>query len=147
LRLGQIARVGFGAVALEPRGISGDAGRLITALATLARSEDGTVSGCAAFDRALCDAVGRTPGCLATACPAGLSTLAAILDSSFDAADGTGLDFYLAGSAPLIGQGDGSAGRLGGIVGDPTAIASWSVDLRTAAGRALTDATFVGVRN
>ena len=77
----------------------------------------------------------------------GAATAGLALPGHFDAADGTGLDFYLAGSAPLIGQGDGSAGRLGGIVGDPTAIANWSVDLRTAAGRARTDATFVGVRN
>jgi hypothetical protein len=146
LRLGRVARAGFEAVALEPRGISGDAGRLITELAALARSGDGAVSGCAAIDRALCTAVGRTTGCLATACPAGLSTLAAMLDSSFDAADGTGLDFYLAGSAPLIARGEGSAYQLGGIVGDPTAIASWSVDLRTTAGPGRTDATFEGVR-
>jgi hypothetical protein len=147
LRLGQVARLGFGAAALEPRGVAGDAGSLITALAGLARSGDGAASGCAAFDRVLCAAVGRASGCLAAACPAGLSTLATVLDSAFDAADGTGLDLYLAGSAPLIGQGDGSAYGLGAIQGDPTAIASWSVDLRTAAGRARTTATWDGVRN
>src|SRR5262245_30539828 len=146
LRLGQVARLGFGAAALEPRGVGSDAGSLITALAGLAHSEDGAASGCAAFDRALCAAVGRASGCLAAACPAGLSTLATVLDSAFAAADGTGLDLYLAGSAPLIGQGDGSAFGLGAIVGDPTAIASWSVDLRTAAGRARTNATWDGVR-
>jgi hypothetical protein len=147
LRLGQVARLGFGAAALEPRGVAGDAGSLITALAALARSADGAAAGCAAFDRALCAAVGRAAGCLAAACPAGLSTLATVLDSAFDAADGTGLDLYLAGSAPLIGQSNGSAYQLGAIAGDPTAIASWSVDLRTAAGRARTNATWDGVRN
>ena len=147
LRLGQVARVGFQATALEARGVSGDAGRLITELAALARSPDGAVSGCAAFDRMLCAAVGRATGCLASACPAGLSALAAMLDSSFDAADGTDLDFYLAGSTPLIGGGDGSASRLGAITDDPTAIASWSVDLRTAAGRARTNASFDGSRS
>ena len=147
LRLGQVARLGFGAAALEPRGVAGNTGSLITALAGLAHSDDGAASGCAAFDRALCAAVGRAPGCLAAACPAGLSALAKVLDSAFDAADGTGLDLYLSGSAPLTGQSDGSAYQLGGIQGDPTAVASWSVDLRTAAGRARTKATWAGVRN
>ncbi len=80
LRLGRVARAGFGAVALAPRGVAPDAGGLIAAIAALARSPDGAVSGCAAFDRALCAAVGSAAGCLATACPAGLGALAARLD-------------------------------------------------------------------
>jgi hypothetical protein len=146
LRLGRVARAGFGAAALAPRDVSPDAGGLIAALAALARS-DGTASGCAAFDRALCTAVGRAEGCLATACPAGLSALAARLDAVFDAADGAGLDFYLAGSATLVDtHNDGSANQLGDP-NDPAARASWSVDLRTAAGHTRLAAEFSGLRN
>jgi hypothetical protein len=147
LRLGRVARTGFGAAALTPRGVSpADAGGLIAALAALAKSEHGAFSRCAAFDDALCAAVGRAPGCLAAACPAGLSTLAAKLEAAFDAADGTGLDLYLAGWASLLDtHGDGSARQLGSP-SDPTAGAQWSVDLRTAAGRSRITAAFEGVR-
>jgi hypothetical protein len=148
LRLGRVARAGFAASSLASRGVSPSAGGLVAALAALALSDDGTVSGCAAFDRALCAAVGANAGCLATACPAGLLALTNKLDAAFDAADGNGLDFYLSGSAPLIdSRGDGTAHQLGAILGDPTAIASWSVDLRTSSGRARVSASFEGVRN
>jgi hypothetical protein len=145
LRLGRVARAGFGAAALAPRGVPPDAGGLIAAIAALARSPDGAVSGCAAFDRALCAAVGNAAGCLATACPAGLGALAARLDGVFDAADGTGLDLYLAGSAPLVST---NGVQLGMNPDDPDAIeiATWSVDLRTASGRARLMTKFVGVK-
>jgi len=145
LRLGRVARAGFGAVALAPRGVPPDAGGLIAAIAALARSPDGAVSGCAAFDRALCAAVGSAAGCLATACPAGLGALAARLDGVFDAADGTGLDLYLAGAAPLVST---HGVQLGMDPEDPAAIdiAIWSVDLRTASGRSRLMTKFVGVK-
>jgi len=145
LRLGRVARAGFGAVALAPRGVPPDAGGLIAAIAALARSPDGAVSGCAAFDRALCAAVGSAAGCLATACPAGLGALAARLDGVFDAADGTGLDLYLAGAAALVNM---HGVQLGTNPYDPAAveIATWSVDLRTASGRARLMTKFVGVK-
>jgi hypothetical protein len=145
LRLGRVARAGFGAVALAPRGVAPDAGGLIAAIAALARSPDGAVSGCAAFDRALCAAVGSAAGCLATACPAGLGALAARLDGVFDAADGTGLDLYLAGAAALVNM---HGVQLGTNPYDPAAleIATWSVDLRTASGRARLMTKFVGVK-
>jgi len=147
LRLGRVARAGFPGIALIPRGVMSDVGGMIAAIAALARSEDGEVSACAAYDRVLCAALGSGPGCLATACPAGLGALAAKLDGAFDAADGTGLDFYLSGSAPLLDpHNDGVASVLGQVAGDPTAIASWSIDLRTATGRARVMASFSGVR-
>jgi len=149
LRLGRAARAGFPGVALQPRGVMSDVGGMIAALAALARSDDGEVSGCAAYDRVLCAALGSAAGCLATACPAGLGTLAARLDGAFDAADGTGLDFYLSGSAHLVDpHNDGVASMLGGMVGNPTENASWwSIDLWTATGRARVAAPFSGVRN
>jgi hypothetical protein len=115
-------------------------------LAALARSDDGAVSGCAALDRALCAAVGVAAGCLAAACPAGLGALTAKLDAAFDAADGSGLDFYLSGSTPLIDKYNDGTAKLGAII-SPMEIASWSVDLRTAAGRSRLTATFEGTRN
>jgi hypothetical protein len=154
LRLGRVARAGFGAAALAPRGVSPpDAGGLIAALAALARSSEQGVTGCAALDRALCAAVGAAAGCLAAACPAGLAALTARLDGAFDAADGTGLDLFLAGSAPLIDpRGGGYAKQLGlfdddpAVEDDPTTIATWSVDLRTASGRARQITRFAGLR-
>jgi len=76
-----------------------------------------------------------------------LSALVAKLTGVFDAADGTGLDLYLAGSAALIDmRGDGVAHQLSSSVSDPTAIASWSVDLSTAKGPARLTASFTGTR-
>jgi hypothetical protein len=155
LRLGRAARVGFGAITLAPRGVPPTAGGLVPTagdlvgtLATLARSADGTEPGCATFDRALCAAVGSSPGCLATACPAGLVALTVMLDGSFDAADGTGLDFYLSGSTPLVDRhNDGTASQLGTDLNRPSITPSWSVDLRTAAGRARGTASLDGVRS
>jgi len=159
LRLGRVGRVGFGRAVLAPRlgvqdlgGPAPNGGDLIAALAVLARSEDGTVSGCAAIDRALCAAVGGPPGCLATACPTGLSTLAASLDAAFDVADGTGLDLVLAGAAPLLNlRRDGSAHQLGAPLDDPSnptgPFATWMVDLRTGKDRARLMTNWYGVRD
>jgi len=150
LRLGRVGRAGFGLSALKPRlpeSYTADAGGLIKALADLARADDNT-NGCAAFDRVLCGAVGKPESCLAAACPAGLSALVARLDAVFDAADGTGLDFYLSGSAPLIDMhGDGLAHQLGSNLSETDAIASWTVDLRTATGPARLTTSFTGARN
>jgi hypothetical protein len=153
LRLGRIARVGFGGAVLAPAlGLTYDptrpaptAGDLVTALAMLARSDDGA-SGCMAIDRVVCPAVGSAASCLATACPAGLTTLAATLNASFDAADGTGLDLYLAGAAPMIDlHGDGLAHDLGKPLDDPNA--NWTFDLRTASDRARLTPPFHGARD
>jgi len=155
LRLGRVARAGFGATTLAAQGVAPpDAGGLIAALAALARSPDGTASGCAALDRVLCAAVGVAGGCLAAACPAGLSALAGRLDAAFDAADGTDLDFTLSGAAPMIDTlNNFSAYWLGEPPnykvpeGQTPAIARWSVDLRTAGGGAQLMASFCGMRS
>ena len=150
LRLGRVARAGFGLSALAPR-LPGDktpdAGGLISALLDQLRTSDGIKSGCAALDRVLCADIGEAAECLGAACPAGLSALVAKLNAAFDAADGTGLDLYLAGSAALIDmRGDGVTHQLGPSETDPTVIASWSVDLSTAAGPARLTAPFAGTR-
>ena len=149
LRLGRVARAGFGLTALAPR-LPGektpDAGGLVSALLDLLRTSDGS-EGCAALDHVLCADVGRPPECLGAACPAGLSALVAKLNDAFDAADGTELDLYLAGAAALIDmRGDGMTHQLGSSMSDPTAIASWSVDLSTAKGPARLTASFTGTR-
>ena len=142
LRLGTAARSAFAKLALESRGLPGDAAGLVAGLAGLARSADGSAAGCEAMDGALCPLVGRLPGCLTAACEAGLTALAARLDAGFDAADGTGIDLYLAGSAPLVdSHGNGLANHLGTSSPD-LRIAVWSADLRTALGRSILTASF-----
>ena len=90
---------------------------------------------------------GAPPGCLAAACPTGLSVLATTLDAAFDAADGAGLDLYLSGSTPLV---DMSAARLGRPAGQerrqPGGVAAWSADVRTSLGVARIATKFKGVR-
>jgi len=150
LRLGRVARAGFGQTALLahlPPQPSLDAGALITEILKLAHTADGTATGCAAFDGVLCPAVGSAVACLAKACPDGMGALTTKLNSAFDAADGMGLDLTLGGSALLVDpQGSGYARQLGTLTDDPTAAARWSVDLRTASGRARLTTSFYGVR-
>lgn len=148
LRLGTAARAAFGPLSLVPRGLPATANALVPALFALARSADGTASGCAALDAAVCEAVSEPTGCLLTACAAGLAALAAKLDDAFDGADGAGLDLYLSGSAPLFDtHGDGTASVLGSTGINPTQVGLWSVDLRTALGRVQSTASLSGVRS
>lgn len=147
LRLGRVARAGFGAAALEPRGSPATASGLVATIAGLATTDGGATSGCAALDRVLCADVAEAPGCLAAACPAGLSALAAVLDVAFAAADGPGLDFYLSGSTPLVDQAsEGWADVLDASLANPAGVAAWSVDLRTSQGVARITTKFRGVR-
>jgi hypothetical protein len=152
LRLGAAARSAFGGVALAPRGLPADARALVTALAALAQSdqddktENGPAKGCAALDAALCARAGSATGCLASACAHGLDALAARLDASFSAADGSGYDLYLAGSAPLLDtHGNGLADRLGDLQ-VPAQAGTWSVQLRPQTGRRVLPATWEAVR-
>jgi len=150
LRLGRVALVGFNAVTLAPRlpaPATADTDGLITEVVKLAHAKDADgsdVAGCAAFNALLCPIAGGDQTCLSAACSDGLGALIARLRGGFDAANGTGLDFYLAGSAPVLNtQGGASAHQLGD---DQTAPGRWSVDLQTAAGRSQLSTTFVGLR-
>jgi hypothetical protein len=139
LRLGRVARAGFARTSLAPRlGVAdASAGKLVAGIAGLAKSADGAASDCAAFDLVLCAAVGAPTKCLATACPAGLLALTNRLDATFDAADGTGLDFYMSGSTPVLDpQNKGYATHLGVDLNDPTTVPGWSIDLQATGGRA-----------
>jgi len=147
LRLGTAARAAFGPLSLVPRGLPPTAVALVPSLFALAQSADGTATGCAALDAALCPSVSQASGCLLAACTSGLEALAAKLDGAFDGADGPGLDLTLSGSTPLLEtHGDGLASRLGSSGIDPTQVGAWSVDLRTSLGRALITATLNGDR-
>jgi hypothetical protein len=147
LRLGSLARAGFAAVALDRRGIAGGATGLMTTIAGLAHSENGTYRGCAAIDHALCAEIGEAPGCLVTACGNGMTAFAAHLDDLFGAVDGAGLDLYLAGTATLHdSHRDGTAGRIGASSGDPNGAGTWSFELRTRNERRTVSASFVGLR-
>jgi hypothetical protein len=88
--------------------------------------------------------VGEATGCLVTACATGLNALAARLDASFEAADGTGLDLYLAGSDPLIETHD-----AGLQLAEPPreAAGTWNVDLRPREGRRTFSASWEAVRS
>jgi hypothetical protein len=146
-RLGSAARVAFGKISLVGRGLPPDGPGVVAAIASAAHSDDGKLAGCVALDDALCPRAGRPAGCLVTACATGLNALAARLDAAFDAADGTGLDLYLEGSAPLIEtHDDGLAGRLGDL--QPGARpGSWTVDLRPREGRRTLMAPWEAVRS
>jgi hypothetical protein len=147
LRLGSAARVAFGTLALAQRTLPSDTSTFLTLLLGLARSDDGTLGGCAEMDIAVCAQVGRPTGCLKAACTAGISALVQRLNAGFAAADGTGLDFFLVGSAPLIDtHGTGFADRLGDLEASPPAPGTWSADLRPQAGRIDVTAQWEAVR-
>jgi hypothetical protein len=147
LRLGAAARAAFGKVSLAGRGLPADLPGVVATIAALAHSDDGKLAGCVALDDTLCPRVGRPAGCLVTACATGLNALAARLDASFAAADGTDLDLYLAGTAPLLEtHDDDRAGRLGDLKpGAPPG--TWTVDLRPRSGRRTLTASWEAIRN
>ena len=127
-------------------GLPADAHGLVAAIAELAHSDDGTLSGCAALDATLCGRLSRSPGCLVTACGSGLDALANRLESSFDAADGTALDLYLGGQTPLVDiHGNGLADKLGGL-GMSEQPGTWTVDLRPRGGRRTVTARWEAIR-
>ena len=145
-RLGTAARVAFGTLGLGRRGLPTTSHALVAALAALAHTDDGTLVGCAAFDEVLCARVGQATGCLVAACAAGLEALAQRLDGSFTAADGTDLDLYLTGAAPLLDtHGDGLADRLGDLQAGAQA-GTWSVDLRPRGGRRVLAGSWEAIR-
>jgi hypothetical protein len=66
------------------------------------------------LDAAACEQIQQTKGCLLDACQRGLAALAAKLAGQFNLLDGSGLDFQLSGSAPVVDlDKDGRADALG----------------------------------
>jgi len=147
LRLGTAARAAFGPLALVPRGLPADVPSFVAALFSLAQAEGGMASGCAALDGIVCPAAAQPAGCLMSACSTGLGALAGALDGAFAAADGTGLDLWLSGTAPLIEISGGQADRLGANGSGSSAAASWSATVHTSLGSAQPMASFEGKRN
>jgi hypothetical protein len=146
VRLGQAARAAFGALSLARRGLPATAPEVVAAVAALAHTDDGQLAGCVAIDEVLCPRVSQPAGCLVTACATGLNVLAARLDAAFAAADGTDLDLYLAGSAPLLEtRADGLADRLGDVPGGHAG--TWNIDLRPRDGRRTAVAPWEAVRS
>lgn len=140
LRMGTVARVAFGELALVRRGLPADSRRLLEAITALAKAPTSMSAtdpaeppaGCVALDSVLCKDLGRPIGCLMKACQDGLAALALRLDVGFSAADGDGLDLILAGSAPLLDpHGTGFADRLGDALSTP---GTWSAAFHTRAG-------------
>jgi hypothetical protein len=146
VRLGSAARAAFGTLSLGRRGLPTDAPGVVAAIAGLLHSDTGD-AGCLAVDDLVCPRVGQSTGCFVTACATGLNALSALLAASFTAADGTGLDLYLEGSAPLIEtHEDGLAGRLGDL--QPGASpGTWMVDLRPREGRRTLTTSWEAVRS
>ena len=146
LRLGSSARAAFGPLALVPRGFPSDAPGFVAALFAGAHSPGGA-TGCGALDEILCPAIGQSAGCLLAACAAGLSALAGSLDGAFSAADGTGLDLTLSGTAPLVpAPGTLRTQRLGVSETQPAVGAAWTASVETALDHATLAAPFDGIR-
>ncbi|HET6282488.1 MAG TPA: hypothetical protein VFH73_16105, partial [Polyangia bacterium] len=140
LRLGTVARVAFGELALARRGLPSGSRELVDWIAALARAPvtvtmaDPTApaTGCAALDAVLCAELARPAGCLVKACQDGLAAMALSLDIGFSAADGEGLDLVLQGSAQLLdSHGTGLADRIGDALEMP---GTWSATFHTRAG-------------
>jgi hypothetical protein len=147
LRLGSAARAAFGPLALAPRGFPPDVASFVAALFAQAHGAAG-LSGCDALDGAVCTAVSRPAGCLASACATGLSALAARLDAAFAAADGPDLDLTLTGTAPLVAVPGGLRAHylgVGEIQSSRGAV--WNATVRASSGSSTLFADFQGVRN
>ncbi len=143
LRLGTVARAGFGQLALASRGLPADSLGALRTLLDLAATplpmrveQPHAESGCAALDAVLCADVGQARGCLMAACNDGVTALAARLDAGFALADGEGLDLIIDGAtAPIIdSHASGAADRLGNLAAVPPAPGAWTATLRTRAG-------------
>jgi len=115
LRLGTISRYAFETTSLKSRGAEDSPGLVGMIFGLAQRMDQGTLlSGCIALDAALCDQFNQARNCLVDACEKGLSALATKLAGSFDNLDGTDLDFYLSGFAPVVDlDGDGRVDALG----------------------------------
>lgn len=137
LRLGTTARYAYEKASLAPRSAENSAAlaRAITGLAQMTDQHNRQLTGCDALDALLCDQAKQPRGCLSAACQSGLSALASRLEGAFARLDGSGLDFQLAGSAPVVDlDGNGQAEALGmaGSTGTATAAPGlWSATFQT----------------
>ncbi len=146
-RLGSSARAAFGPLALAPRGFPPDLDAFVPALFGTARAPDGATA-CDALDATVCPGAGQPAGCLLDACAAGMAALADRLSSAFAAADGTGLDLQLSGSAPLVAaSGTLRTQRLGAGETQSSPGALWTATVDTAAAQASLIVPFDGIRN
>lgn len=103
LRFGLLGRLALGQGVLVPSGLPETSAALLTKVATLATTMQGSkkLSGCAAIDAMACKAARLGSGCLGTACDAGIAALASHLDAGFSA-----LDQHKAADLTLRGEAD-----------------------------------------
>jgi hypothetical protein len=132
IRLGSAARLGLEQGILARRGYPADTAAFVTSIFAGATYVDRgtTYKGCPALAALICPLVGAADGCLVTACQAGVAALGRRLAAVFAGINGSGLDLFLEGTAPLIERdGDGRADSFGWLL--PSSFPGvWSGDLR-----------------
>ncbi len=135
LRLGSAARLALEQGILARRGYPGETAAFITGLYGGASYTDRgtTYRGCPALAALVCPLVGGADGCLVTACQNGVAALARRLSAVFAPLNGSGIDLFLEGTAPLIDRnGDAKADSFGWLLPSAIPPGLWSGYLRTA---------------
>jgi hypothetical protein len=133
LRLGSAARLALEQGILARRGYPGETSAFISAIfASASYTDRGTTyKGCPALAALVCPLVGSPDGCLVTACQTGVAALGRQLSAVFSNLNGTGIDLYLEGTAPMIERnGDGKADSFGWLLPSSIPPGVWSGYLR-----------------
>jgi hypothetical protein len=134
LRLGSAARLALEGI-LVRLGYPGDSAAFVSSIFAAASYPDrGAISrGCPALDALVCPQLGEVD-CLADACVVGVAALGRRLAGVFTPLNGSGLDLFLEGTAPLIERdGDGRADSFGWLL--PSSVPGvWSGQLRAGDG-------------
>jgi hypothetical protein len=132
IRLGSAARLALEKGILARRGYPAETAAFVTSVFAGATYVDRgtTYKGCPALAALVCPLVGAADGCLVTACQAGVAALGRRLGAVFAGLNGSGLDLFLEGTAPLIERdGDGRADSFGWLL--PSSYPGvWSGSLR-----------------
>jgi hypothetical protein len=119
VRLGSAARLAVEEGILSRRGYPADTAGFVTSIFAAASYTDRntTFKGCPALAALVCPLVGAADGCLVEACQAGVAALGRRLSAVFSRLNGSGLDLFLEGTAPLIERdGDGRADSFGWLL-------------------------------
>jgi hypothetical protein len=131
LRLGSAARLAL-EKGLARRGYPADTAAFVTSIFASANYDERgtTYKGCPALAALICPLLGAADGCLVSACQAGVAALGRRLAAVFAGLNGSALDLFLEGTAPLIERdGDGRADSFGWLL--PSSYPGvWSGELR-----------------
>ena len=134
IRLGSAARLAVEQPTgvLVRRGFPGETAAFVASVFAGASYDDRgiTFKGCMALAALICPLVGAPDGCLIGACQLGVAALGRRLGAVFARLNGTGLNLFLEGTAPLIERdGDGQADSFGWLL--PSSFPGvWSGNLR-----------------